>query len=68
MSLGAHRYPSSTTALAMPRGARVAEELLAVGMRKRLHAAEAWAYVAAMAKDGDPAAIELLTLINGGAV
>jgi hypothetical protein len=67
MSLGAHRYQSNAAALAMPRGARVAEELLAVGMRKRLHAPEAWAYVAAMAKDGDPAASELLTLIHGGA-
>lgn len=66
MSLGANRYPSNAAALAMPRGARVAEELNAIGNRKRMHAVEAWAYVAAMAKDGDPAAIELLTLIHGG--
>lgn len=67
MSMGAHRYPSNIAALEMPRGARVAEELLAVGMRKRLHAPEAWAYVAAMAKDGDETAIYLMTLIHGGA-
>ena len=64
--LGSSRYPSNAAALPMPKGARMAGEILERAMRRQAAWRMAWALIEAKAKAGDHEAADLIAFVDAG--